>query len=61
MNEERYILAQLKRFLLTNKSERGSNLYYNYEILQIIARLEADAVLGEEIEAELPFQDEEAE
>lgn len=48
MNEERYILAELKRRLAKGKSKRESDLYYNYEILTIIAEIEADAVLGEE-------------
>ena len=53
MNEERWILAQLKRRLLSvKKSDRGSDLFYNYEILKMIAEIEADAVLGEDIEAE---------
>ena len=59
MNEERYILAELKRRLAKGKSERDSNLYYNYEVLTIIAEIEADAVLGEETDEGLPFQDEE--
>ena len=60
MNEERYILAELKRRLAKGKSERDSNLYYNYEVLTIIAEIEADAVLGEEVfDDSMPFQDEE--
>ena len=59
MNEERYILAELKRRLAKGKSGRDSNLYYNYEVLTIIAEIEADAVLGEETEEGLPFNDEE--
>ena len=50
MNEERYILAQLKRKLIREKSKRDSNLYYAYEILEMIAELEVDAILGEESE-----------
>ena len=60
MNEERYILAELKRRLAKGKSDRDSNLYYNYEVLTIIAEIEADAVLGEETDEGLPFTDEEA-
>ena len=59
MNEERYILAELKRRLAKGKSDRDSNLYYNYEILTIIAEIEADAVLGKETDEGLPFNDEE--
>lgn len=58
MNEERYILAELKRRLAKGKSERDSNLYYNYEVLTIIAEIEADAVLGEETDEGLPFNEE---
>ena len=50
MNEERYILAQLKRKLIREKSKRDSNLYYAYEILEMIAELEVDSILGEEPE-----------
>lgn len=57
MNEERYILAELKRRLSKGKSKRDSDLYYNYEILTIIAEIEADAVLGEETDDGLPFED----
>lgn len=47
MNEEKYILAQLKRRLLSvKKSDRGSDLFYNYEILKMIAEIESEAVLG---------------
>ena len=53
MNEERWILAQLKRRRLSvKKSDRGSELFYNYEILKMIAEIEADAVLGEDVEAD---------
>ena len=58
MNEERYILAELKRRLAKGKSERDSNLYYNYEVLTIIAEIEADAVLGEDTDEGLPFNEE---
>lgn len=61
MNEERYILAELKRRLAKGKSNRDSNLYYNYEVLTIIAEIEADAVLGEETDEGLPFEDQEVE
>ena len=53
MNEERWILAQLKRRLLSvKKSDRGSDLFYNYEILKMIAEIEAEAVLGAPTEKE---------
>lgn len=58
MNEERYILAELKRRLARGKSNRDSNLYYNYEVLTIIAEIEADMVLGEETDEGLPFNEE---
>ena len=61
MNEERYILAELKRRLAKGKSDRDSNLYYNYEVLTIIAEIEADMVLGEETDEGLPFNEEEVE
>lgn len=55
MNEERYILAELKRWLVNTKEYFGSG-----DVLRKIAEIEADAVLGEEYDAaELPFQDEE--
>lgn len=56
MNEERYILAELKRWLVNTKEYFGSG-----DVLRKIAEIEADAVLGEEYTdaAELPFQDEE--
>lgn len=54
MNEERWVLAQLKRRLLgVKKSDRGSDLFYNYEILKMIAEIEADAVLGAPTEEEI--------
>ncbi len=54
MNEERWILAQLKRRLLSvKKSDRGSDLFYNYEILKMIAEIEAEAVLGAPTEKEI--------
>lgn len=55
MNEEKYILAELKRWLVNTKEYFGSG-----DVLRKIAEIEADAVLGEEYDAaELPFQDEE--
>lgn len=61
MSDERYILAQLKRRLLTEKSKRDSDLFYSYEVLAIIAELEADAVLGEDVEQNLPWAEQEVE
>lgn len=56
MNEERYILAELKRWLVNQKEYMSPR-----DILMQIAKLEADMVLGEEIVDEgLPFTDEEA-
>ena len=57
MNEERYILAELKRWLVNTKEYFGSS-----DVLRNIAEIEANAILGEEFAtdaAELPFQDEE--
>ena len=53
MNEERYILAMLKRKLLTEQSKRGSELWYANEILAMIAEIEADAILGAPTEEEI--------
>lgn len=61
MSDERYILAQLKRRLLTGKSKRDSDLFYSYEVLAIIAELEADSVLGEDVEQNLPWAEQEVE
>ena len=58
MNEERYILAMLKRKLLTEKSKRGSELWYANEILAMIAEIEVEAILGEEKDEGLPFNEE---
>lgn len=55
MNEERYILAELKRWLVNTKDYMSAK-----DVLVQIAKIEADAVLGEQIEEELPFQDVEA-
>lgn len=48
MNEERYILAELKRQLV-NKSDYMSNT----EVLVMIAKIEADAVLGAPTDEEI--------
>lgn len=53
MNEERYILAMLKRRLLTEQSKRGSELWYANEILAMIAEIEVDAILGAPTEEEI--------
>lgn len=53
MNEERYILAMLKRKLLTEQSKRGSELWYANEILAMIAEIEAEAILGAPTEEEI--------
>ena len=58
MNEERYILAMLKRKLLTEQSKRGSELWYANEILAMIAEIEADAILGAPVEVEEEEEDE---
>lgn len=62
MNEERYILAELKRWLVQN--ERGAvrtELMYPREVLCKIAEIEADAVLGELTEKSLPWAESEEE
>ena len=46
MNEERYILAELKRWLATNE-QKWMNVQ---DVLVQIAKFEANAVLGEEDE-----------
>ena len=53
MNEERYILAMLKRKLLTEQSKRGSELWYANEILAMIAEIEVEAILGAPTEEEI--------
>lgn len=60
MNDERYILAQLKRRLLNGNTKTGSKMFYGYEVLMIVAELEAEAVLGEEPE-EIHIVEEEVE
>lgn len=52
MNEEKWVLAQLKRhFSVLTKAERDtSEIYYTYEmanhVLAKIAQFEADSILG---------------
>lgn len=49
MSEEKYILAELKRRLVMNSKE----FVYAYEILVLLAEIEAKMVLGaEELEQE---------
>lgn len=58
MNDERCILAELKREIVnrTRKAESFSGEKRIYtEVLLLIAEIEADAVLGEETESELPW------
>lgn len=56
MNEERFILATLKRRLLEKGKyyEKNKDYWPSWidEVLRTIAEIEADAVLGEDIEAE---------
>lgn len=54
MNDERYILAELKRWL----AGHSKDFVYAYEILIALAKVEADTVLGEPDE---PVQEKEAE
>lgn len=48
MNEERWILATLKRWLATKGDYMSSR-----EVLVMIAKIEADAVLGEPTDEEI--------
>lgn len=66
MNEERYILAEFKRRLVSriraDKAEKGYTSNIDPEdILVMLAEIEAAAVLGEETDEGLPFVDEEVE
>lgn len=56
MNEERYVLAMLKRELVNLES--SDRVLMSTEVLQMIAKIEADAVLGEETDDGLPFNEE---
>ena len=60
MNDERCILAELKRALAkrARKADGYSTEKRLYtEVLLLIAEIEADAVLGEPTESELPWAD----
>lgn len=62
MNDEKYILAEFKRRLVNqyNKAEKySSRKDVLLEALVTLAAIEADAVLGEETDEGLPFNDEE--
>ena len=66
MNEERYILARLIRELIkieeeTKREKSYRDSFHSEDIALIIARIRADAVLGEETDEGLPFVDEEVE
>lgn len=56
MNDERWILAQLKRRLLEKgEIKQKENGYYPSwieEVFRLIAEIEADAVLGEDVEVD---------
>ena len=56
MNEERFILATLKRRLLDEarayKRENGYWPSWVDDVLRAIAEIEADAVLGEDVETD---------
>lgn len=56
MNEEKYILAELKRWLVNQNEYKSPR-----EVICQIAKIEADAVLGEEIVPEEPEMYEEVE
>lgn len=64
MNDEKYILAEFKRWLAksmeSDMAEKGyiSNIAKEM-VLARLAAIEADAVLGEETDEGLPFGDEE--
>lgn len=54
MNDDKYVLAKLKAALILDdakyKSEEGyEKLYHANDILRMIAQIEAEAVLGEDI------------
>lgn len=53
MNEAVYVLATLKRQLAEMQSEEDGRYKYLYlsEVLAMIAAIEADAVLGDGVEA----------
>lgn len=64
MNEERYILARLIRELIrieeeTKREKSYRDSFHSEDIALIIAKIRADAVLGEETDEGLPFVDEE--
>lgn len=66
MNEERYILARLIRELIkieeeTKKANYYRDSFHSEDIALIIAKIRADAVLGEETDEGLPFNDKEVE
>lgn len=53
MNDERWILATLKRQLVAlEKTGNEKRVLMANEVLTMIAKIEAEAVLGEDIEAE---------
>lgn len=56
MNEEKYVLAMLKRELVN--LEGSDRVLMAAEVLRMIARIEADAVLGEETDEGHPFNEE---
>lgn len=54
MNDETYILAKLKAALILmdveSKKKDGCSAYLNIkEVLQLIAQLEAEAILGDDV------------
>ena len=66
MNEEKYVLARIKRWIGTSIEADLTEKGYVRDIdkrmiLAKIMQFEADAVLGEETDEGLPFNDEEVE
>lgn len=55
MNDERWILATLKRAIAEQYRKDRFNAKSPAEILAMIAAIEAEAVLGEPEEQELPW------
>ena len=53
MNEEKYILAELKRWLVNKDNYFGRD-----DVLRKIAEIEADAILGAPVEVEEEEEDE---
>lgn len=55
LNQEAYILAELKKKMVEHYKEQKYDRYGAEDILVMIAELEADAALGTADQEELPF------